>query len=55
MPVKLHAVKDKQAVSAQLDAWAELPRLERIIISHGDIITDAPATVLRRIAGELRA
>lgn len=55
LPVKLHAVKDKQAVSAQLEAWAELPQLERIIISHGNIISEAPANVLRRIAGELRA
>jgi hypothetical protein len=54
-PVKLKEVKDEAAVSAQLEDWARLPNLQRVIISHGDIIADAPAAVLKRISLELRA
>ena len=54
-PIKLREVKDKQAVSAQLDRWAELPDLQRVIISHGDIIANGPGAVLKRISAELRA
>ena len=55
LPVRLKEVKDKQAVSAQLDRWARVPNLQRVIISHGDIIANAPADVLKRISAELRA
>ncbi len=54
-PVKLKEVKDKHAVSAQLEDWARLPNLQRVIISHGDIITEAPSAVLKRISAELGA
>jgi hypothetical protein len=54
-PVKVKEVKDKVAVAAQLEDWARLPNLQRVIISHGDIIADAPGAVLERIASELRA
>ena len=54
-PVKLKEVRDKDAVSAQLEDWARLPNLQRVIISHGDIIAEAPGAVLRRISAELRA
>jgi|SRR5450432_478995 len=54
-PVKLREVKDKPALSAQLEAWARLPNLKRVIISHGDIISKSPAAVLNRISEELRA
>ena len=54
-PVKLKEVKDKQAVSAQLEHWAHIPNLQRVIISHGDIIAKSPGAVLGRIATELRA
>ena len=53
-PVKLKEVKDKGAVGAQLADWARLPNLQRVIISHGDIIANAPAEVLARISSELR-
>ncbi len=53
-PVKLKQVKDKSAVSAQLEDWAHLPNLKRVIISHGDIIAEAPGAVLERISLELR-
>ncbi len=55
LPIRLREVKDKQAVSAQLESWADLPDLQRVIISHGDIIAHGPDAVLRRISAELRA
>jgi hypothetical protein len=55
LPVKLKEVEDKQAVSDQLDRWASMPNLQRVIISHGDIITATPGAVLHRISSELRA
>jgi len=54
-PVKLKEVQDKQAVSTQLERWARMPNLQRVIISHGDIIAQSPGAVLERIATELRA
>jgi len=51
--IKLKEVDDKQAVSQQLETWANLPDLQRVIISHGDIIADAPRAVLHRISTEL--
>lgn len=48
-------IKDQGALAAQLRAWADLPDLKRIIVSHVDPITEAPADVLRRLAGELEA
>ncbi len=53
--VKMRQVSDKDALRAQLVRWAELPNLRRIIVSHGDIITNDAAPVLRRIAHELAA
>ena len=54
-PIKWREVKDKAAVATQLDEWARLPGLNRVIISHGEIISDSPAAVLSRVADELRA
>jgi hypothetical protein len=54
-PVKMRQVKDAGALSAQLDRWAHLPHLQRVIISHGNIIANDPATVLARIAKEVAA
>jgi hypothetical protein len=55
LPVKLREVKDKQAVSEQLQRWAHVPNLQRVIISHGDIIASAAGAVLDRISTDLRA
>jgi len=55
LPVKLKEVDDKAAVSDQLQRWANIPNLQRVIISHGNIIADAPSVVLNRISAELRA
>lgn len=54
-PVRMREVKDKAVVAAQLEQWARLATLRRVIISHGNIITKAPAAVLARVAEELRA
>lgn len=53
--VELRAIKDKDALCAQLEAWSRIPDLSRIIVSHGSIVTrDAPAH-LARLATELAA
>jgi hypothetical protein len=46
-------VKNKEALSMQLERWADLPRLQRIVISHGEIIVNDAAEVLRRVARQL--
>lgn len=55
LPIKLKAVQDKEAISAQLERWAGMPNLQRVIISHGEIISTTPGAVLKRISAELRA
>jgi hypothetical protein len=53
--VKLHSIKDREALSAQLKVWSVLRGLNRIIVSHGDIVeADAPQ-VLRRLSDSLAA
>jgi hypothetical protein len=53
--IKMRQVKDKDALREQLQYWSHLPRLQRVIVSHGAIITEQPAGVLGRIAQELAA
>ncbi len=45
-------IKNRPALAEQLRSWTT-PDLKRIIVSHGDPITDDPAAVLRRIADGL--
>ena len=45
-------VADGSAVARQFRAWAEIADLRRVIVSHVDIISDAPAEVLRRAAAD---
>lgn len=52
-PVRWREIKDKRALRAQLESWAALPGLQRIIIAHGHMITDDPRGVLARIAEDL--
>ena len=47
------AVDDASKVAQQFRQWAELPGLSRIIVSHGAIIEDDPAGLLRRLADKL--
>lgn len=51
-PVR-HGMEDKPALAAQFDAWASDPDLKRIIVSHGDVIEEDPAKVLRELADAL--
>jgi hypothetical protein len=53
--VELREIKDKAALRGQLERWARIPGLNRIIVSHGKIVTrDAPG-VLDRLAESLAA
>ena len=44
---------DKDAVRAQLEQWAALDNLKRIIVSHGAIIENDPRGVLRKVAASM--
>lgn len=46
-------IKDPQALAEQMRDWARIPDLKRIVISHVDPITEAPAATLERLAQEL--
>jgi hypothetical protein len=48
--VAIKSIRDKPSLKAQLEQWAGLPGLKRIIVSHGDIVTNDPAGVLRGLA-----
>jgi hypothetical protein len=54
-PIRMRKVVDKGALSVALEHWAHLPRLERVIISHGRILVEDPGGVLDRIARDLAA
>jgi len=47
-------IKEPAALAAQLHEWARIPELKRVIVSHGDPITN-PAETLDRLAAELEA
>jgi hypothetical protein len=53
--VALKAVKDKNALRGQLEAWALIDNLNRIIVSHGSIVTRDPSAVLVHLAKDLAA
>jgi hypothetical protein len=53
--VRLGTIKDKGAVRAQLNAWARLRRLKRIVVSHGDVVERNAPGVLRELAQSLAA
>jgi hypothetical protein len=50
---KLQFAKSRSELAAQMRRWAELPNLQRIIISHGDIIDTDAHGVLLNLAKEL--
>lgn len=52
-PIASKLISDKRALARQLRDWAALPDLERIIVSHGDVIAENPASVLTGIADGL--
>ena len=53
--VKMHGIKDRSAVRHQLQEWSRLYGLQRIIVSHGDIIGSEAPIVLRELANGLAA
>lgn len=53
-PVKMGLGQHKDELRRQLLAWADEPRLKRIIMSHGDTVEAAPAEELRRLAASLQ-
>jgi hypothetical protein len=46
-------LKDKAAVKAQLESWAGLPGLARLVPFHGDLITSGAPEALRAAAARL--
>ncbi|HYP77834.1 MAG TPA: hypothetical protein VER12_17810 [Polyangiaceae bacterium] len=53
--VELREIKDKLALRAQLERWARIPNLNRIIVSHGEIVSRDAKSVLDRLAASLAA
>jgi hypothetical protein len=53
--VEMRAIKDKSALRAQLEAWAAIGDLNRIIVSHGRIVSGDAQAVLEHLAGALAA
>lgn len=51
--VRLLYLKDKAALARQFRGWAALADLQRIIVSHGDVIDQAPQEALVGAAADL--
>jgi hypothetical protein len=51
--IERRTVKDPQALRRQLESWAALPDLNRIIVSHGTMLVHDPKQVLRDLAAKL--
>jgi hypothetical protein len=52
-PVKMQFAKGREELAGQLRRWAAIPDLQRIIVSHGDIIETDPNGVLTKLAESL--
>jgi hypothetical protein len=52
-PVRLRVLRDRSALRDQLELLATTPGLARIVPTHGAIVEQDPAGVLRRIAATL--
>ena len=48
--IRWFLVKDRAALCAQFRAWAEMPGLVRVVMSHGDVIEGQAAATLKRLA-----
>ncbi|MBL6938716.1 MAG: hypothetical protein ISS15_09730 [Alphaproteobacteria bacterium] len=51
--IRMILIENKRALALQLLRWAGITALRRIIVSHGEIITDDPRRVLRELAVQL--
>lgn len=54
-PVRLRMIKDKPAVQTQLTQWAALPKLQRLMVSHGAVLARDVPQVLQSLARSLQA
>ncbi|MGH6613587.1 hypothetical protein [Sphingomonas sp.] len=52
-PVRRMFLDDPAALAQQFRAWAALPNLRRIIVSHGDVIDESPRESLARVAADI--
>ena len=52
-PIKSRIIHDPHALARQFRAWAALPNLKRIIVSHGDPIALEPRKALLTLADSL--
>lgn len=52
--MRLLALKDKKAFTAQLEQLASTPNLERVMFGHGSPITDDAPGALRKVVTQLR-
>lgn len=53
--MRLGAIKDKPALRQQLESWAQIRDLKRIVVSHGELVERNAGAVLHDLAGELAA
>jgi hypothetical protein len=53
-PVKMMMIKDTDELRAQLLRWADIESLQRVIVSHGDVIDRDPRQALRDLAASLK-
>ena len=53
--VKIHDIPNELALVAQFEAWAKMPDLSRIVVSHGDVIEDDASGVLLSLAHDMPA
>jgi len=51
-PVRRMFVTDPVKLAEQFRAWATMPDLRRIIVSHGEVIDQAPGEALKRAAAD---
>ncbi len=50
---RLFFLRDKQALRRSLEGLAALEGLARLVPSHGDVVEDGAASLLRRVASAL--
>lgn len=53
-PIRSKMISEPPALAAQLEKWAAMPGLKRIILSHGEVIDQQPAAELLRLAQTLK-
>lgn len=52
-PIRMRIVENRERLRGQLLRWADMPALERILVSHGAPIEVHPGQVLRELAASL--